>query len=197
MGGVIDAKCDHSAEFLMIAGTEGEPKLGGLRVTFHTPQAAIRCRDLLHGRWFDERRLNASVTGASDNPPPMIQPVKKSNPPVEVVPVNKEVSKLDRALAAIEVKILEDPTNSELVANKSGILGLLGRWKDALAAADKVWSTHLPSSGTIATTNICLSNYHIFENRRLPWTPRTDGRIIDEQRLVVHFQIMEELFALL
>jgi tetratricopeptide (TPR) repeat protein len=137
-GGVIDAKCEYSSDFL------NESKLGGLLVYFSTSTAACKCRDLLHGRWFDERRLDASVTGANDNLPPLIAAPdpKPSLPPassakVEVVHINKEQSKLDRALAAIQMKLSKEPESSELTANKSGILGLLGRWTEALEAADQ------------------------------------------------------------
>lgn len=160
LGGVIDAKCDHSDQFLASNSTTCF-KLGGLKVLFNSMNGALKCRDIMHGRWFDERRLDASVTGLLDNPPPMIQPIsskqqqssssidddlnKKKNL-VEVVHVkkeesikSKELSKLDRALATIQMKCAENPTNSELVANKSGILGMLGRWSEALEAADKVY----------------------------------------------------------
>ena len=182
-GGVIDAKCDlgpatppessEDASMLQLHVDHGGPgPPGSLRVWLKSEEQAVACRDLLHGRWFDQRMLQASVEGRNDNPPPPPPPpavtsedtappsnTPMSNysvasaptpaaavdsgasssaaapPPPPPSSISTEEDKLTRALKALEVRLKLNPSDKDLHANKSGVLGLMHQWQAAAASA--------------------------------------------------------------
>ena len=188
-GGVIDAKCDlgpstppeptsheggaassssSMSQLHVDHGGPGPP--GSLRVWLKSEAQAVACRDLLHGRWFDQRMLRASVEGRDDNPPASPPPLpavsldqsaptattsnysvndasstpaagsgaattNSAPPPPPSSSVSSEEDKLARALKALEVRLKLNPSDKDLHANKSGVLGLMHQWQAAAAAA--------------------------------------------------------------
>jgi len=235
-GAVLDAKADHSAPFVDQAQTpRGQPpvSLGSLRVLFRSEAPAWACAELMHGRFFDGRRLQALVHPAYGHTPPPptsvaadqggikagadqggikagadeafgdetgsgiessgqdgswspaksgdcggVQTLPQGGEPGEdlwydplagsmaakLAQLEEEAkraeeaehekqrlrmlelerqalaneSKADKALRVVNAKLAKVPNQHDknLLANKSGILGLLGRWPEALEAAD-------------------------------------------------------------